>query len=76
MTMFTVPIGNNEIPEAYRHMSIDLAELMQAVMLQDPKAYICELLLSMKNIENINIHFEDWERVVFKDKLTFIINSL
>lgn len=30
----------------------------------------------MKNIENINIHFEDWERVVFKDKLLFIINSL
>lgn len=38
MTMFTVLIGNNEIPEAYRHMSIDLAELMQAIMLQDPKA--------------------------------------
>jgi len=76
MSIFTVPIGNDELPEQYRNISIDLAQLFHSIKDTEPKVYIKELILAMDGIETIVTDFEDWERVVFEKKLLFIINLL
>jgi hypothetical protein len=76
MSRFQIETGNNELPEEYRSISVDLAGLFHSVRDHDPSAYIKEIILSLDGLEEIDHTFENWERVVLTEKLTKIINIL
>ena len=76
MSRYLIKIGNDELPEQYRSISIDLAGLFHSIRDDNPANYIKEIILSLDGLEEINHTFENWERVVLTEKLSKIIHIL